>query len=254
MKNRGFLNLSISLILIILLVILYYFAYKKNDIDETIKNVKWYRYDNKTGYYESLLIKDDSFLYTTPGNEEYKDCSSYTYDKKNNRILLNCEKRIDIVKAETKELVLDINKEEKHFFLNIDDSLNNEFKIFFNKSISEYKKDKKQVLDYIKINNLKLEELLKEEKYTFVLFSDKCTAIECTLILNYLEKNVVKNSDLYYIDSSFIDEKTKNLIKKEINDENIILDDIYPVIINKSKNKINNYKFVCSGFDCNKYN
>lgn len=254
MKNKGYVNLIATIIVIIVLVIIYLIKYNSRGIDDTIKNIKWYRYDYNTSYYEIFYMENDSFNYTVPNDlETYKDCNKYTFDKKKNRLNLNCGKNIDIVSKKDTSLVLGFNSIEKVFFNNIEDSLNYEFKSYFNKSISEFKKDKRQVLDFIKIDSNKISEVLDDNNYRIVLLGDNCTSVECALILNNIEKWVVKDTNVYYVYSTDMDVKIEEELYNKLGGVNDVeFDGIYPFVITYNKNKLDYYRFKCEGFDCSK--
>ena len=258
MKNKGIVNLIIFMILIIFFLLAYYFKYNNSDINEKIQNVKWYKYDYNTGYYETFYVSNNDFMYNLANKtNEYASCKQYSFNKNNNTLNLDCNKKIKIISVNKNYIVLNIDNEEKYFYDNIEDSLNYEFKSYFNKSISEFKKEKQQVKEYLKIDYEKLLEILaKEEDYRIVFMGDSCTSIECTLMLDIMEKWLVSYDSVYYIDANILnDNMIKNLYNlNNVFDNNInFYNGIYPRVVSNINENLNQYEVKCNGFNCTKF-
>ena len=93
---------------------------------------------------------------------EYSSCKKYTFNKSRNELNLDCNKKIKLIEITDKYIVLDIDLKKIKFFSNIDDTLNYEFELFYNKSISEYKTEMSRVSELIKINSERFLQFLLE--------------------------------------------------------------------------------------------
>jgi len=263
MKNRDIVNIVGFMIMLIIIVLMYFFRYDSNTIDDSILNKKWYRYDYNTGYYEIISLNKNSFTYYRPINSNsmnaYDLCNKYTYDKKKNSINLDCGKSIKIISVEDDSLLLSIDNKDETFYLNVDDSLNYEFESYFGKSIVEFKKDKSQAKDFIKINEEKLKEIISLDEYSKIVFiGDNCTSVDCVLALEVMEKWISKTENVYYFDNNDFNDELMNYlidINNNIEKSDNFFNGIYPRVIISNNNKIIDYYEVkCSGFNCSKYN
>jgi len=257
MKNKGYDYLIIVVISLIILAIINFFVFGFNSLNSNLINKKWYHYDFTTGYYDLLTINKDKIEYRGYNTtKNYEKCSIYNYDKKNNSFLLDCGEKINIYKIENNRIELKIDEYDKVFFDNSEDSINYEFKNYFGKSIIDYKDEKSQITEYSKINNEKLISIIKEKGYSKIVFmGNNCTSIDCILALDIMEKWVIKSSNVYYYDSSLLDNNTMISIQKIIKDFNTDINyynSIYPkVIIVKNGKIIDSYDIKCAGFNCN---
>ena len=134
---------------------------------------------------------------------------------------------------------------------------NDEFEVYYQKSIVDYRKEKSQVLDFSKINETKLYEILKEKKYSkIVLMGNKCSSIECTLALDIIEKWISTNEDIYFFDANQINDNILKYINN-INESNYdynYFNGSYPIVLVSKNNKIvDQYEIKCTGFNCTKY-
>ena len=62
MKNRDIINIIGFMIILLVIVVMYFFRYKSNTIDEDIMNKTWYRYDYTTGYYEKIVFNTTKLI------------------------------------------------------------------------------------------------------------------------------------------------------------------------------------------------
>ena len=262
MNNRDIINTIGFMLMILIIVIIYFFRYNSNKLDENILNKTWYRYDYNTGYYEKIIFKNNRIDYYRPSKindlSDYDICDKYTFDKKNYIFNLNCNKKIKINKVDLKKVLLSIDNREKEFYLNPEDSLYNEFESYFDKSIIEYNKSKIQALDYIKINEEKLYEVLNGKEYSKIVFmGDKCSSVDCSLSFDVIEKWINKTENVYYYDIKDINEKLLvylNKMDSELKNDINYYNNIYPRVIIVNNNKvIDNYNIKCNGFNCSDY-
>jgi len=262
MNNRDIINTIGFMLMIFIIVIIYFFKYNSNMVDKSIENKIWYKYDYNTGYYEKIILKDKKIEYYRPSKlndlNDFDICEKYTFDKKNYEFNLDCKKEIKINKIEPKKISLTIDNKEKKFFIEPEESLYNEFELYFNKSVIEYNKSKEQALDYIKINEQKLYEVLKNNEYSKIIIKgDKCTSIDCSLSYEIIEKWISKTENIYYYDTKDINDnvlKYFNKIDSELPIDINYYNDIYPKVIISNNNKIiDTYNIRCNGFDCSEY-
>ena len=260
MKNRKIILIIFSMIILLIVSLFYYQKYYYDTIDYDIINKNWYKYDPLTGYYETLFFKNDEFIYKTSDKKnEYNNCSKYTYDKKNKTFVLDCGKKIKIQKIENNMLLLLLNKKEVSFYDNINDTLNNEFENYYKKNLSEYKKELNRVKELITVNFKSLLEILSsEDNGVIYTIGDNCSSIECTLVLETMEKIMAKKNNIYYLNiNELSDDNLVYLNKITNNTFNIdreYYNGIYPKILVINKNQIiDEYNFICDGLNCSKY-
>lgn len=257
MKNRGILYIFISIILIIIVCFFCLSKYKSNELDSTLLNKKWYHYDNITGYYDVFYIENNGLKYET-SNKNYDSCSTYSYNKSKNELKLNCNKSIIFDKVEDNKLVLNIDSKKVVFFDDVDRSLNYEFEVYFKKTIVEYKKEKKVVSEFIKIDYNRFIEIFNGNEFSYVVFFDnKCSSVDCVLSLNSIEKWITQNNNVYYVDiNDFSSTQMENINKLNNNfmtDKNYY-SGIYPrVIVFKNKTIYKDFEIKCTGFNCTGY-
>lgn len=251
------------MIVIILITLFVLNKYNKKSIENNILDNKWYSYDNTTGFYDIISFEDGKFLYNKSSSSSkdgvFDSCTKYYYNKFNRSISLDCGIVFEVENFGSSKMSLWVNDRKKTFFLEPNDSLNYEFENYYNYSISEYKKDKKQNTELIKIDTNRLIEVIKSKEYSTIVFmGDNCSSVDCVLFLDTLEKWISKKDNVYFIDTNNITNddliklnKLTNFINTDIEEYN----DIYPLILEiKDNNLIDNYKFKCSGFNCLKYN
>ncbi len=260
MKNKKIVYFVIVSLIIIALTVVSIFKYVSLSIN-TLSNTKWYRYNYTNGIYESLEFKDGIINYFKPTQtnnvNSLDNCTSYSYNKKNKSLKLNCDKEIKIVNYDNNSLSLEFDGKSEKFFSSIEDSLNYEFETYFEKSLVEYKNQRIQVTDFSKINKNKLIEVIRSDNYSKIVFiGDKCTSVDCTLILDIMEKWISTNENIYFFDVSDLDSYLINYFNNiSINkfDYNYF-NDIYPkVIVTKNNNIVDRYAVNCTGFNCTKY-
>ena len=184
MKNRGIVYIFISIILIIIVCFFCLIKFNSGHIDESVLNKKWYHYDNITGYYDVFYI-ENNVLQLDFTNNKYNSCNEYTYNSSNNELKLDCGKKIIINSIDEDKLILNIDSKKVVFFDNVDNSLNYEFKSFYNKSMVEYKKDKKVISDYIKIDYNRFYELFSEKEFSYFVFFDNNSFVKNTNFSNF---------------------------------------------------------------------
>lgn len=252
MKNKGLVIVIISSIILVILTILFVFNLK--NIDNNLLNVKWYHYNYNNGFFETLFINSE-ISYYVPTNDNYTDeysfCNTYKYNKINKLLSFNCGKKIYIKSVSNDRLTTYVDNKKVVFFKDIENSKKYEFEEYFNMTREDYIKNKRQALEVIKIKKEKISDLLKEKRYSKIIFKgNNCKTVECDLIYDLSEKWISYSKDTYYINSSDIDsEKLNILFKKDIN-----YNDIYPIVLILSDNRIvDYYKIKCSGFNCSMY-
>ena len=261
MKKIDKTYIIISMLFVIVLTILNFFKYNFNKINNSILEKKWYHYNNVNGYYDIIYMEKNSFKYQVPlesNSKEFINCNNYVYNKKNQLLSLNCGKDIKIVDFSDNRLDIQIDGKDKVFFDTLDASLNYEFELYFGKTMSEFKNSKSQAKDFLKINEKKLDEVLKTKEYSKIVFvGDKCSSVDCVLFLDVLEKWISKTENIYYFDTKELNDKLiKRLNSMNKNLENSIneYNNVYPKVLIVNNNKIIDfYDVKCSGFNCKKY-
>ena len=230
------------------------YLFYNTPMDKDIKNITWFSYNIKTGAYDIIKIEDSKLTYMYEG-EDFDGCSSYRYNTKRKILTLDCGKEIYIKDYSDTYMTLKINNETKTFFKTTDESLNYEFKTFYEKTIIEYENDKTQVKEILKIDINKFLELYSAEERNVVVFmGDNCNNIDCTLILGILEKWNVDSTNVYFIDSTFLTQSDTN----KLNNRNKIFDmstdfynNSYPLVVTMGNSDIYEKKpFKCNGLDC----
>lgn len=253
MKNKNIIIVIGTLILLIIVILFNYYKYYDNNIENQIMNKKWYKYNCNTGYYDIFYVENDTINYKNE-KDNFKNCNKYYYDMKNNIIELDCGKKISIETINSNKLVLSFDNINHVFYDNIEDSLNYEFIKNYKKSISEYKKEMNRIKEISKINyDRLLEKITLDENSKVFIIPNKCTRIECTLVLDTMEQLISKGDNISYLEISNIDNNKILFLNKKYN-LNIDNNNIYPkVLIIKNKNIIDSYDFICEGFNCKKY-
>ena len=250
------------MLVIIIVTLFVLIKYLPTKIENRLLYKTWYKYENNTGYYSTIYFEENNFTYNKPSNTnvrgKYDYCSKYTYDKRKKVLNLNCGEKFVLDKVSDNKLVLIINDKKTVFYDTPEESLNYEFENYFNKSISEYKIEKKQNTEFIKINYERLVEVISEkENSTVIFFGSNCSSIECTLFLDVLEKWIATNEKVYYVDIEEFNDKEIENIGNKITNFNLnreYYNDIYPRIILFKDNKIlDQYQIKCNGFNCTKY-
>ena len=257
MKNKNIRNAIILIIVVILFVIFQFVRYSSREVDSKIYNKVWYKYNYNTGYYDVFKISNNQIEYYKDG-EDYSNCSSYYYNKKENSLVLDCSKNIKILNVNNENINLLIDNKSKVFFDSLDETTNYEFESYFGKSIIEYKKEKLQAKDFIKINEDKLKEIINSENYSKVVFiGNECTSVDCALALDVMEKWISTTEDVYYFEVNDLNDKLLsylNDLDNNLEDDIHYYNNIYPrVIISKKGKIIDSYELKCKGFNCNKY-
>ncbi len=265
MKNskKGNYLIIILLVVIVVIILSNFFKYFLNTIDKSIMGKNWYKYDNNTGYFEVINFSEKEFKYYRPVDDnvqnEYDTCKNYYFNKKKNELIFDCGNKIRIIKTGDNNVSLEIDGKTNIFFDNIENSLNYEFESYFGKSMIEYKKNKLQAKDFIKINEKKLFEVIKSDEYSKIVFiGDNCNNVDCILALDVLEKWISKTENVYYFDTKELNE---NILDKLYEIDNGLIksvnyyDNGYPIVIISNNNKIiDKYEIKCNGFNCSKYN
>ena len=261
MKNKEYKITIILIVFIIVLVIINFFRFGFINLNRRLFDNEWYHYNFATGYYEKIKFSDNKIEFMVPNdiNKEtgLESCTEYTYNKKTREIHLNCGKTIKVEDVNWKSIEMIIDDRDLVFFDNEGDSLNYEFKSYFTKSVVDFKEEKSQVLEYSKINEEKLLEVIKDKEYSKILFmGDKCSSINCVLVLDIMEKWVSTTQNIYFYDPSELNQNVidyinnNNSVKVNIDDFN----DTYPrVLVVKNNKIIENYNIKCTGFNCNTY-
>ena len=163
MKSKKSLSIIFLMIVIILITLFVLNKYNKKSIENNILDNKWYSYDNTTGFYDIISFEDGKFLYNKSSSSSkdgvFDSCTKYYYNKFNRSISLDCGIVFEVENFGSSKMSLWVNDRKKTFFLEPNDSLNYEFENYYNYSISEYKKDKKQNTELIKIDTNRLIEV-----------------------------------------------------------------------------------------------
>ncbi len=258
MKNKRIILILFFMTVLIIVTIFYYRKYCYSTIDFDIINKKWYEYDPLTGYYDVLYFENNRIIYKTNNDNEFNDCSKYTYDKKNKILNLDCDNKIEIKEIKDSSLKVRINEEEKLFFTKIDDALNNKFERYYKKNLSEYKKEYSRIKEILNINyNSLLEVLSLDDNSMIFVIGSNCSSIECSLVLETMEKNMSNNNIYYFNIDNISDNELKylnNITNNKININRDYYNGIYPkVLITNNYNIIDEYDFICNGLDCSKY-
>ena len=262
MKNRNIIYIIGLMLMALVVVIMLLFRYSFTTINKELLNTKWYRYNNKSGYYDVFKLTENNFNYYKADNtnspNEFDNCKNYKYNKMNKTFTLDCNKKIKISNYTKDKLVLELDNKTLTFFNNTDTTINYEFELAFGKSMIDYKKEKSQILETIEINEQKLLEVLKENEYSKIIFmGDKCTSVDCVLSLDIIEKNNTQTINMYYFDYLNLTEELLNKLNQIDNkfDKNLnFYNGIYPrVIIVKNNKIVDTYEIKCIGFNCNKY-
>lgn len=251
MKNKSIFILIIMMICVIVLCLIYLLY--DNPLDKNIYNTTWYSYDNKTGTFDMFKMTNNSLSYMT-SNKEYDDCNKYTYNSKNKVINLNCGKKIFIKEYNNTFIKIEVDDKVSTMFKSIDETLNYEFNTYFNKSILDYTKEKEQIIEILKIKIDTFYNIMNSKDTSVIVFvGDKCSNIECTLLLNVLEKWYVSSKNVYLIDTSNLSNKDINYLSK-LNEYTKDYNSNYPIILTiDSKKQINIKNFKCKGFNCNSW-
>ena len=261
MKNKIVYYVLVVMIFVIVVMIINVLKYNYLSLDKKIQNITWYRYNYTNGLYETLYLSDGNIEYFKPtstnNTNSLDSCTKYTFNKKNNTLKLNCNKEIKVVEYDTDFLSLDFDGKNEKFFVNTEDSLNYEFEVYFQKSITDYKKEKSQVTEINKINLTKLVEVLKENEYSKIIFiGNKCTTIDCVLVLDIMEKWISTNENIYYFDVNNVSDVVINHLNTIFNTNFTYnyFDNAYPrIIVSKNNKLVEQYEVKCIGFNCNKY-
>ena len=217
MKNKEYTTTLILIVIIILLIIINFFRFGFINLNQKLFDNTWYHYNYANGYYEKIIFTENKVEFYAPNdiNEEtgLENCKTYTYNKKTRELHLNCNKTIRIEDINSKNIEVKVDDRLLVFFDNAEDSLNYEFKSYYVKSISDYKKEKNQVLEFSKINEEKLLEVIKENDYSKVLFiGNNCLSINCALALDIMEKWVSTTQNIYFYDPEDLNDNIINYI------------------------------------------
>lgn len=260
MKNKGMLIVIVSGIVIVLVSIIYIFSLR--NFDKKILNNKWYHYDSSNGYSDVLFFRgNDLYIYKASNDsktDEYTYCKNYTYNKSSKTIKLDCNNNIVIKSLKDNKIIVTINGKEYYYFSTLSESRKYEFKEYFGKTINEYKNSKKATLDVIKVNKSELKNLVNGKEYSKIIFTgDNCSAIECALLNDVVEKWISYSKNVYYINSNELDEidlNNMNKLNKDFKDDISEYNDIYPSVYVVSNGKIiDKYKVICTGLNCSTY-
>lgn len=260
MKNKNI--ISVLLIIIVVIFIVVFSRAKLNKIDENIYNKNWYHYNHNTGFYDVINFNKNKISLNKPINSNdatnYDYCRKYTYDRKNNILNLDCNKQIKIIDINDDMINLEMDDRNYVFFTNIEESLNYEFDSYYSKSMVEYKKEKSQAKDFIKINSKKLMEVINGEDYSKIVFiGNKCTSVDCVLGLDVMEKWISTTENVYYYDVNDLNRDLLNRLNRidsSLETKYDFYNDIYPlVVIFNSGKLIEKYYINCDGFNCSKY-
>ena len=260
MKNKGLAILICIVTISVICSILYVFNLKS--IDSYITNKKWYHYDYKTGYYDIFYISNNEILYYKPTNnnttDEYSFCKSYSYNKNNQKIKLDCGKIISIKSIQKNLIELEIDGIINNYYLDINDSINNEFYKYYELSIDKYIEKNKHTLEIIKMSEDKLIDIVNDDYYSKIIFiGNNCKNVECALVNDVIEKWISFSKNVYYIDSSNLNSNILNKLNKldsNISNDINTYNDIYPLVyVVSNKKLVDSYKIICNGFSCSNY-
>jgi len=248
MKNKKKYIYIFVLIMIILAIICFVLIINSNSVEKNIKNKKWYNYNKETATYNVLEIKNHK-LTLLMDNEDFSKCTRYRYNSTDKSLIMNCEEKIIINEYKENYLVLSINDKEMKFYTTTDETLNYEFEKFYEKSILEFKNERKQILQLLKIDYNNIPE---DENLIIVFNNDMCNNIECVLIMDILEKWHVESNNVYIISLNDINKNELNEINNKFN-INLKIDNNYPYILTKSNENYNFEEFKCNDLYCSNW-
>jgi len=237
----------LSIILIFSLISLLIFLYLKNVTPiNQIAYKEWYRYNNKSGSYETFFINNDTII--LKGNDLYSNCSKYSYNEKTKIIKLNCDQEIKILNFNNNQLNVNINNEELSFFNSIEQSYNYEFNKYFNMSELEFIEKNSHIKQLRKIS---YEDLINNDSnYIVLLYSNNCINTECIIFDLIFEKWIVKSENVYSFNLNNI---KSNQLSYFFKIDNNILNSNYPILLINNNNQIKVEYIKCNGFYCDKY-
>ncbi len=212
----------------------------EDTVDKSILNNIYYKYNNVTGNYETVEIKEKEIIYTGTILDT-KDCSNYTFNKDTNIIKLSCGRAISIAGFTEDLLVLTINNQNEYYYKNNEDSFNKEFQNYFKTTIDAYTQSGLTLLKEKEITFDELIEKITQETESYIyITSEKCTK-KCIIANNIIDK-LTTSKEIYYIELNNLTSqnlsKIKEITNKELTKET--LDKEFPEILLVGNNNIKN--------------
>lgn len=225
--------LYIFLIVVFTLLGVIGMGYEKIELPDNILNKVYYKYNNLTGFYDS--IKFTSKKVTYEGEElDLEGCSEYQYTSLNGIVKFSCGHALKIISGTSEVLAITMNNNNYYFFTSKENSFEYQFREKFNMTYSEYKNT--SLNKEKEITEEKLNELIDSLTTSYVYINtDKCD-YTCALVEDKL--NTLDNS--YYIN---ID----NITREDI--LNSISDSTKPIILTLGKGYVKKTTINIKGFN-----
>ena len=161
-----------------------------------ILNKEFYKFDKTNSNYEVIEMLPDKINYT--GDTLNNSCKNYTYNAVDKTLKLDCGQVIEIVLENSDVMVLKINDETNYYFTDKEKSYEYEFKKIYGLTLEELKEKVSTLIEDKKINEAKLDELIKSDTTSYVYIKNPNYNNTYALIENKLPE--LENS--YYINVS----------------------------------------------------
>lgn len=158
-----------------------------------ILNKEFYKFDKTNSNYEVIEMLPDKINYT--GDALNNSCKNYTYNGVDKTLKLDCGQVIEIVLENSDVMVLKINDETNYYFSNKEKSYEYEFKKIYGLTLEELKEKVSTLIEDKKIDEAKLDELIKSDTTSYVYIKNPNYNNTYALIENKLPE--LENS--YYI-------------------------------------------------------
>lgn len=235
-----------NIIMLVILLILFLFGlliYDFSDaIDKNISDYKWYRisYNKLT----AISFKDQNFSYyyveTKKPVSLFESCNTYRYNRSINVIKLNChikENKLFLSNVNEKELTININGEENHFYINETEAIKADF--MKQNNLNEEQYNNLMDTSLTKFNIITFDDVIKmfkSKKNQLIAFVNDEVTIQNALNLKALHNFINNtNNNIYVVDLNNLEaseiEKFNNInIKiKEISAKNKQAISIYSI-------------------------
>ena len=161
-----------------------------------ILNKEFYKFDKTNSNYEVIEMLPDKIKYT--GDALNNSCKNYTYNGVDKTLKLDCGQVIEIVLENSDVMVLKINDETNYYFTDKEKSYEYEFKKIYGLTLEELKGKVSTLIEDKKIDEAKLDELIKSDTTSYVYIKNPNYNNTYALIENKLSE--LENS--YYINVS----------------------------------------------------
>ena len=131
-----------------------------------ILNKEFYKFDKTNSNYEVIEMLPDKINYT--GDALNNSCKNYTYNGVDKTLKLDCGQVIEIVLENSDVMVLKINDETNYYFSDKEKSYEYEFKKIYGLTLEELKEKVSTLIEDKKIDEAKLDELIKSDTTSYV--------------------------------------------------------------------------------------